>query len=152
MGTSTIVRRYWCAEASPPSTTRLLGVSHRRGDRIRTCGLLYLLQLGGTGAFQVLYQAELHLYCPFYARAGDHPFSSPQLWQSHLLLRCGRLAMLFFALHLLHRTHWGLRPPSDDDDAICHAIATPYGVGCEWAGISTFYTRPFSRVKMDYSK
>ncbi len=51
MGTSTIVRRYWCAEASPPSTTRLLGVSHRRGDRIRTCGLLYLLQLGGAGAF-----------------------------------------------------------------------------------------------------
>ena len=46
MGTSTIVRRYWCAEASPPSTTRLLGVSHRRGDRIRTCGLLYLLQRG----------------------------------------------------------------------------------------------------------
>ena len=69
MGTSTIVRRYWCAEASPPSTTRLLGVSHRRGDRIRTCGLLYLLQRGGAGAFQVLCQAELHLYCPFYVRA-----------------------------------------------------------------------------------
>ena len=48
-----------------------MGVSHRRGDRIRTYGLLYLLQLGGAGAFQVLCQAELHLYCPFYARAGD---------------------------------------------------------------------------------
>ena len=28
-----------------------MGVSHRRGDRIRTYGLLYLLQLGGAGAF-----------------------------------------------------------------------------------------------------
>ena len=78
----------------------------------------------------------------FTSGPGNHPFSAPQLWQSHLLLRCGRLAMLFFALHFLQRTHWGLRPPPDDDDAVCHAIATPYGVGDKCTGISTLYHNP----------
>ena len=73
MGTSTIVRRYWCAEASPPSTTRLLSVSHRRGDRIRTYGLLYLLQLGGAGAFLSRCSAKLSYTSVALLRRADVP-------------------------------------------------------------------------------